>query len=526
VFVWAFEREFTSYNLLTPEGGMLGNMVVLNAVQPGFTVNRPDGSVAPRTEFGTFEKISDRPLTVRYRINNEAVWSDGTPIGCEDMVFAWLSQSGVTGPKGFAVGGTTGYEDMEKPKCVPGGKTVTITYRRPFAGWLTQFGTAEILPSHIVARRGGLTRSWVEYADDPRSADLAKAIEFFNHGWALRPGELKKELMPSAGPYVIDSWAAGQSLTLKANPRWWGPAPRSDTVVIRYLSGAAQAQALENGEIHAMNPDPQADLMRQLTALKDRVNITTGSSFQYEHLDFSFRGVFKDRSLREAFAKCVPRQEIVDKLVKPMNPAATIQQSRFVLPFQPNYAHFENLTGDEDYDTVDLAGARRLLAGRRPKVRLGWHRNPSAPNKRRADTVLLIQSSCEKAGFDIVDAGTPTFMDQEWVSGNYDIALFSWTLSVDTVGQNARFETGGGLNTMGYGNSEVDSLLRRQTTELDPARQVAIAQRIDLLMWNDLSTIPLFALPAVVATAKGVTGVRYNPTSVNLTWNIEEWARR
>lgn len=453
------------------------------------------------------------------------MWSDGAPIGCEDMVFAWLSNSGVTGPKGFAVGGTTGYEEMEKPRCAPGDKVVTITYRRPYADWSTQFGVAKILPSHVVARQGGLTRSWVEYADTPRSPELAEAIRFFNRGWSLEPGTLKKEIMPSSGPYVIDSWAAHQSITLKANPKWWGKPPRTETVVIRYLAGSAQAQALQNGEIHAMSPEPQVDLMRQLEALGDSVQVTTGAAFQYEHLDFGFGGIFKDRTVREAFARCLPRQGIVDALVRPVNPDAVVQQSRFVLPSQPAYSRFRDSAGGEKYASVDIAEAKRLLAGQTPTIRLGWDKNAAALNKRRADTLLLIQESCGKAGFDVIDAGTPTFMDKEWVAGNYDVALFSWTLDATTVGQNDRFQTNGGLNTMGYSNAGVDELFRRQTAELGTAGQVAIAEQIDSLLWKDLATIPLFALPGVLATAKGVTGVRYNPTVMNLTWNIAEWSR-
>lgn len=524
-FVWGFEREFSSYNLNTPEGGTTGNLVVLNAVQTGFFQYGPDGSPIPTTDFGTYEKIADRPLAVRYRFNDKAVWSDGAPIGCEDMVFAWLSGSGVTGPKGFAVGGTTGLEDMKKPDCSPDGKTVTVTYRRPYADWETQFGVASLLPSHIVARQGGLTKSWVEYADIPRSPQLVKAIEFYNHGWSLKPGELKKDLMPSSGPYLIDSWDAGQSLTLKANPKWWGKPPKTSTVTIRHISGSAQVQALENGEIQVMDPEPQVDLMKQLAALGDSVDVTKGSAFRYEHLDFSFRGVFADRSLREAFAKCVPRQQIVDSLIKPVNPSAEIQQSRFVLPFQPEYTQFERSVGGEKYTAVDIAGAKRLLAGRRPMVRIGWNKDPRVLNKRQADTVLLIQESCAQAGFRVVDAGSPTFLDLEWVAGNYDVALFGWTLGSNTVGQGDRFRTGGGSNTLGYSNREVDRLFTQQTAELDCGRQVAIAKRIDALLWKDLVTIPLFAHPGVLATAKGVTGVEYNPSMVNLSWNIAEWGR-
>lgn len=43
----------------------------------------------------------------------------------------------------------------------------------------------------------------------------------------------------------------------------------------------------------------------------------------WEHVDFNFAGtsVFKDDAdLRKAFAMCIPREQIVEQLIKPLNP--------------------------------------------------------------------------------------------------------------------------------------------------------------------------------------------------------------
>ena len=522
---WAFEQEFSSFNLNTPEGGTQANLVVLNGVLTGFYQFGPDGALIPTTEFGTYRKVRATPLTVEYRINPKAVWSDGIPITCEDMVFAWLAQSGVTGKKGFATGSTLGMEDLAKPRCGADGRTVTTTYRRPYADWSAQFGVATILPAHVVAKQGGLTKSFAYYADHPSSPELSKAIAFYNRGWLLKPGELKKDLMPSSGPYVIDSWTAGQSLTLKANPRWWGTPAKTRTIVIRFIAGSAQALALQNGEIQVMDPQPQADLIRQLRAMGDSIELTTGESFRYEHLDFGFNGVFRDRSLREAFARCVPRQLIVDNLVRSQNPKAKIMQSRFVFPFQPEYATFENGVGGQRYDQVDLAGARALLGGRRPTVRIGWYKDPAALNKRRADTVALIRQSCAAAGFTIVDAGDPTFFEKEWAAGNFDVAMYASYGTSLVAGNVDYFRTGGGQNPTGYSNRRVDRLLDRLVTQPDQGVQVGTLLELDSLLWADLATIPLFAFPAVVATRRDVRAVEFNSTMADLTWNVGRWGR-
>jgi peptide/nickel transport system substrate-binding protein len=525
-FTWGYEQEFNSYNSNTTDGNASSNAVVLNGVLRGFWYYAPDGTVTPDKDFGTYEKTSDNPLTVKYSINPKATWSDGKPVECDDVTLTWLANSNLTGEKGFSSASTSGYQDQNKPACKAGDKDFTITYKKPFADWAAMYGPAAILPAHIVEQKAGLTKTIIDYVDTPTSPDLAKAVEFYNKGWQFNPGELKKDIIPSAGPYTLDSWTAGQSLTLKANPKWWGNPPKSGTVVLRYISGDTQAQALQNGEIDAMDPQPQVDIVNQLKALGDKVKYSTSDQFTFEHLDFNFAGEFKDKTLREAWAKCVPRQQIIDNLIKPLNPNAKIFQSRYIFPFQPAYSQFETGVGGEKYNTVDLAAAKKLLAGKTPRVRIGWRKDPAQLNKRRADTIALLQASCGQAGFKVVDAGTPTFFSKEWPSGNYDVALFAWAGSPLVTGSDGIYNTGGGQNPGKYSNPAVDALIKQLDAELDKDKQVALLKQIDTALWTDLATIPLFAFPALLGTATNVEGIQFNATQADLSWNIQDWSKK
>jgi peptide/nickel transport system substrate-binding protein len=139
----AHEQEFGSYNNNTAEENAVKNTVVLNQVLRGFWFFGEDGSVVPDTEFGTFEKTSDDPLTVKYTFADGATWSDGEPIDCDDFLLVWAANSGkyTTGEKDadgndvplFSTAGTTGYDIMQKPKCADGDTEVEVTYDEPFA---------------------------------------------------------------------------------------------------------------------------------------------------------------------------------------------------------------------------------------------------------------------------------------------------------------------------------------------------------------------------------------------------------
>lgn len=525
-FTWAYEQEFGSFNNGTPDGNSLANAVVLNQVLRGFWYFAPDGTVAPDTEFGTYEKTSDDPLTVVYTFNEKAAWSDGEPIDCDDLVLTWLARSGVSGEKGFAAASITGYENQQKPQCADGDKKVTVVYDTPFADWAGLYGSNEIMPAHILEKESGVA-DIIAAADNPKDAALKPAIEFWNTGWNLEPGQLKPEILPAAGPYTIADWQAQQSLTLKANPKWWGTPPRSETIVIRYLGGNQQVQALVNGEVNAMDPQPQVDLVEQLKAAGDKIKYSTGDQFTYEHLTLSFKGVFKDKAVREAFAKCVPRQQIVDNLIKPMNPNAGIQQSRWIFPFQPAYADFETGVGGEKYNTVDIEGAKKLLedAGKTGvTVRVGWRKDPEAINQRRVDQLALIKESCEKAGFKIKDTGTPDFFEVAAPDGDFDAGMFAWIGSALVTGSNDIFRSTGESNFGKYANKQVDTWLNELAKETDPDAQTALIKQIDTQLWTDLAQIPLFAFPGIVATTPDAEGVIYNASQADLTWNAYAWS--
>jgi ABC-type transport system substrate-binding protein len=528
---WGYAQEFSAYNANTNDGNALANIVVLNQLLRGFVYFKPDGSIGHDTDFGTFEKTSDNPLTVKYHINPKAVWSDGKPVNCDDVTLTWLANSNLTGDKGFNAASTAGYEQMNAPQCKAGDKDFTITYKKPFADWEGGvFNWTSILPAHLVEAQAGMTKTFVDYASTPTSPDLAKAIDFYNKGWAFNPGQLNKDITLSDGPYLIDSWTGGQSLTLKANPKWWGTPPKAQTVVIRYIADDAQAQALQNGEINVMEPQPQVDILNQLKQQGSKVNVQTGDQFSFEHLDFNFKTAFADKNLRQAFALCVPRQQIVNNLIVPTNPTAKVLESRFVFPFQKQYSDFAGKIGDSQYDTVDIAKAKQLVtaAGKTGMtVRIGWLKNPTAPNKRRADTIALIQASCGQAGFKIVDAGSSTFFDKELPNGNFDVALFAWIGSPLVTANPPIYQTKagglGGQNNGQYSNPQVDAEFTQLNQELNPDKQFALLKQIDTQLWTDLATIPLFAFPNVVATDSKVQNVKMNTTQQDLTWNAQDW---
>ncbi|MFC7649215.1 ABC transporter substrate-binding protein [Streptosporangium lutulentum] len=195
------------------------------------------------------------------------------------------------------------------------------------------------MPAHVVEKQAGLSEDdFIAAVKATDAKKLEKAIKFFNDGWVVEGSLPAADLIPSNGPYKLSKLDAGQSLTFVANDKWWGAPAATPTIVERFIALDEQAQALQNREVQIVEPQPGPDVLNQLKALEG-VKTQISDAYTYEHLDFNFdSSPFKDKALREAFAKCVPRQLIVDNLIKPVAPDAKPLEVRNVAPFQTNAA--------------------------------------------------------------------------------------------------------------------------------------------------------------------------------------------
>lgn len=520
-FTYAYEQEIDTYNTATASGNASKNAVPLNQVLTGFWYFGPDGTVQPNEEFGKYEKTGDDPLTVEYTFDENAVWSDGEPIDCDDAYLVYISQSGKY--EQFEPASTTGYDLIESFECADGDKSFTVTYSEPYADWEALFGG--FMPAHVVEKQTGVA-DFVASAEAGNADDMAKVAEFWNNGWVFSPGQLPaEELIPSAGPYKLSSWQTGQSLTLVANDKYWGEPPKSSTVVIRFVSQDGQPQALQNGEVQAIDPQPNVDFLDQLRNANN-IELFEGEQLTFEHLDLNFASpVMKEKKAREAFALCVPRQTIVDNLIKPLNENAQVMNSRYSFPFFPEYEDVVKASYKGQYDKVDIEKAKALLSEANlpdTTVKIGY----IAENQRRADTFSLIKDSCEQAGFKIVDGSSPTFFDDEGelVTGNWDVALFAWAGSTLVTGSSGIYITGGDSNFNKYSNAKVDQLTKELNVAPNKEDQIELIKGIETELWNDVATIPLFAFPGTAAWAKNAKNVVYNASQAGLTWNMHKWA--
>ena len=162
-----------TYNTNTVTGAASAGPQAFARVLAGFNFHGPDGQVLADHDFGSVSVVGRDPLVLDYQISDKAVYSDGKPVTCDDMVLAWAAQSGRF--PAFDAASRAGYLDIDGVDCQPGQKKARVTYLpgRAVIDYLQLFTATSMMPSHVIGEDRKSTRlnsSHIQKSRMPSSA--------------------------------------------------------------------------------------------------------------------------------------------------------------------------------------------------------------------------------------------------------------------------------------------------------------------------------------------------------------------
>ncbi|WP_237242501.1 ABC transporter family substrate-binding protein [Rothia nasimurium] len=534
----AITNVFSSLNVGTAEGNSDTNGIIAQMTNRGFYTITNTFDIRHNEWFGTYSMTEEgEGIKVDYKVNDDQKWSDGNDIDKGDLLLAWATQSGhfdaeeEDGVKYFSFAGeTAGLGGAEVPVVSEDGRSISFTYPQAFADWEIAYDIDK--PAHVVAELAGMTEDelieTIETATPgEENENLRKIADAWNTGYNTTTLPANEALTVGNGPYLVTAVEENQSVTLTANPNYQGDKKPAIGEVVLKVQGdvAAQIQALQNGEVNAVAPQASIDTVSQLEALSGVVTETQPDQ-AYDHLDLNMKegSPFADENVRKAFLLTVPRQDIVDKLIKPMDANAEVLNSQlYVASDTENYSSAVESNNSSEYPSDDMDAnieqAKELLDGQTPTIRILY--NNANPN--RTNSFQMIKESAEKAGFVVVDAGS-----EQWSSllqgGDYEASIFGWVSSgVGNSSLGQIFQTGSSSNFTGYSNETVDAAADEIMTTTDTARIEELKKQADGEIFKDAYGLPLFQSIAVTSVSDTITGVQPKPGQQPLTWNIEEW---
>ena len=560
----AWNQAFYSMNGNTSFGNATANNNINYLVLDGFNYYNNTPELVQNTSFGTYELVSEDPLTVTYTVAEGVNWSDGTPVDAADLMLNWAALSRALDtpdfdPNDFVDPDTGEFTDAfptdvvyfdsgatpdsgmglvtETPEIGDDGRSITMTFNEPFVDWDLVF--ASPLPAHIIAEKSldiedadEAKQAVLDAIESEDAAALAPMASFWNSGFNFTEMPEDTDLVTASGPYMISDYVADQYVTLTANPEYSGDnSPNIEEITIRFIPDPlAAVQALENGDVDIIQPQATADITTALEAI-DGITVTTGLGGTYEHVDLQFdngknpENIFSNPQVREAFMMTVPRQEIVDTLIKPIiGDDAILRDSQLFVPGAEGYDESAANNTSADYAEVDIEGARQLLEESGvtdTSVCILYASN----NPRRVNEFALIQASANEAGFDVTDCGSEEWGGLLGTPGAYDASLFGWqSTSLGVTNSLPTFVTNGINNLNFYSNEEVDSIISQLNVAFDPQEQIDLQVEMDRLLWEDYYGVTIYQFPEVTAFSDRVENIDPSILAPTIFWNAWDWA--
>jgi peptide/nickel transport system substrate-binding protein len=471
---------------------------------PGFYKILPNGDLVPDM-LEAEAKTTSRPFTVTYKLKKNANWSDGKPVTAQDVIFTLTT---IMNPKND-VAGRAGYQDIARAKAIDS-KTVKLVFKKPYAAWKllfsNQFG---ILPKHALQGKD------------------------FNEVWNTNVNSQTTGKPIGSGPFIVESYTKGQSMTMVRNPKYYGKQPKIGKIVFRFITNTdSEIQAIKGGEVDAIYPQPQLQLgdLRKTSGLK----VLSSAGATYEHIDFNAgkKGFALARApwFRQAFAYSIDRTALTKQLfgtLKPdLQPLQSLTYQNTQKQYQPHFAQYT-------YQPVKAAAIMTAKGCKKGGdgifvcngVRASVKYSTTAGNRLRELSQEIVQAQAKKSGIEVVIDNTPSRIFFPQVANeDYQTALFAWVGTGDPSGITDIYSCGGESNWMGYCSKKVTDLLKAADQELDPATRAKLVNAAGKIMGLNVPSLPLYQKPTFLVYKSKLQGLSDNPTSGGPLWNVENWS--
>ena len=509
---YAVDGVLSSYNTNTVAGAASAGPQAFARVLTGFSFHGPDGQVLSDGDFGSVSVVGREPLILDYQIADNAVYSDGKPLTCDDIVLTWAAHSGRF--PGFDAASRGGYLDIAGIECQPGTKKARVNYlpSRSVVDYAQLFTATSIMPSHVIGDALGVDVTAGIQSGDPVA--VARIAEAWNTIWDLKvDSDLTR--FPSSGPFKIESVLPEGAVTLVANDRWWGARPAIQRVTV-WPRGIDVQDRINNGSFQVV--DVADGSSGTLTTPDDyqRSDIPSGG---IEQLIFAAAGPLAAPPARRALALCTPREVIAANARQP------VANARLNPVSDDAYSRLESGPLSDQYNPGNADAARVALEGQTLSVRIGYR----APNPRLAATIGAITRSCGAAGIIVVDASSDVVGPQALRDGQLDALLASTggATGSGSTGSSAldayTLFAGNGNNLPGYSNPQIDGIISSLAVTTDPKEQSRLLGDGAPILWVDMPTLPLYRQQRTVIAAKSMFAVQANPTKWGAGWNMDRW---
>lgn len=432
-------------------------------------------------------------------IDENATWSDGTPVTAEDLEFTFrrlaspvianatlmlYAFEGVN-DEGFVEEGAESVEGVQ----ILDEKTVQFTTKYPIA--LTTFENTyafyiHTLPKHIL--------------EGYSEAELS-TLDWFNHPDVV------------SGPYRVTDYDVDHYISYTANEKYWKGAPKIDKLNFRILDSSQIYAGLQSGEIdvthHTMTAIPQEDY-ENIEAL-DNVKVVYGAPVTNQSVFIQTANI-PDVRVRQALVYAIDRNQILEQLMKGHGEVV----DGFLSSAGPFY--------DETITPIpyDPEKAKELLdeAGWDGSKTLRFYVNSGDGAFVNAAQVMAAQWAEVGIKVEIQTVDLAALMMLAG-SMDYDFFAVQYTYAPVDPYPDIAWLLGGEGSWTGYGDDEINAALESTQTAGSVEEMKEFYSIVDRKVQEDVPMFSAYIISAQGAVSKRLTGVNANVYGFFI--NVQEW---
>ncbi|MFF9500177.1 ABC transporter substrate-binding protein [Streptomyces sp. NPDC014656] len=382
--------------------------------------------------------------------------------------------------------------------------------------WSTAFKTVDSIgksgPLEVTIKLGKADALFHEMlAASPGTVVSAASLAEQGEDYGTPEGKLN-----CTGPFSLEKWAQGDSITLKKNPDYWDEklVARSGSVKFTFIEdAAARANAFLSGTADGGYMVPSASFARLRDSGKG--SLLFGPNTAAADLAvLNFKGALGDVRVRRALSMALDRKNIVKAAAGGVGVPAKAPAARgaWALVPEKTATHYDTLPEP----VHDVAGAKKLVeeAGATGK-------KVTVATSSMAPEISVLANAVQAAGREIgldvrlqpvsPDAYSGIFVDPAAREGLDLVITHGYDNTPDPLEFYQYLRTGDFGNYGNWSEAEYDLAFDRANTEYDPAERADLTAKVQEIALRELPVIPVYEAPFSVFLGKRITGA---PTGI------------
>lgn len=483
------------------------------------------------SEIPTFANggVSKDGLTTTLKLKPGLKWSDGQPLNADDVVFSY--QMTLDKANNFQQGQLIRSLVSDVTKVDDLTVKVTTNKPSPYPENIAGVGNFYVLPMHVYKPIYDKNKS-IEKADANQNPTVF------------------------SGPFMLQEWKRGSSMTFVANPSYVLGKPKIDSVVIQIFPDPQTSYAaFAAGQVDLVpNLQPGGDPKQIQDSTKDVTLFSIYGSYR-ESLWLNVRTdkypkaghpALQDKRVRQAMRLAINRRGLVHDL---LFDTTTVAESLWAdSPFEDKTVKFVEYDPAAANKLLDEAGwvmgpnnvrVSKGVTGVADGTELSLTYKTTTAAQRKKNQAV-IQQELAAVGIKVTLSNVdPTLFFGSWQAngtnaiGDYDIAEYANNTVTTNPANSRKFfcdditsaQNPGGVNNTGYCNAKMDDLWKVTEQALDPKQGQDAANQIQQIMADDVPLIILYNRNDIYAyaTSRFAETPRIGAGITNFWFDIVNW---